>query len=136
MGSRTWIKVYCDKWLEGTLRKERPDIRGVWIDLLTLAGAGRYGDSGEIKLSNGIGLTDKQISEVLVVKLSLWRRAKRRFLETNRIKITEKGAICIINWTKYQSEYDRQKVYREIQKATTIDPDKYVKGKYGHVVQR
>lgn len=136
MGSRTWIKVYCDKWLEGTLREEAPDIRGVWIDLLTLAGAGHYGDSGEIKLNNGVGFTDKQISEILAIKLSLWRRAKRRFLQTNRIKIREKGAIFIINWAKYQSEYDRQKTYRQPQKATAIDPYKYTKGKYGHLVQR
>jgi hypothetical protein len=79
MSNRTWIKVYCDKWLEGTLREDSPDIRGVWIDLLVLAGGGRYGDSGEIKLANGIGFTDKQIAEILKMKASLWRRAKRGY---------------------------------------------------------
>lgn len=136
MGSRTWIKVYCDKWLEGSLREESSDIRGVWIDLLTLAGAGRYGDNGEIKLTNGEGLTNTQISHILAIKLSLWRWAKARFLETDRIKITEKGAICIINWAKYQSEYSRLKPYHQCQKATIIDPNKYAQGKYGSLVQR
>ena len=136
MSSRTWIKVYCDKWLEGSLREENSDIRGVWIDLLALAGAGRYGDDGEIKLSNGEGLTNKQISHILVIKLSLWRRAKARFLETDRIKITEKGAISIINWSKYQSEYSRLKPYRQPPKPTTIDPEKYMWGKYQSLVQK
>lgn len=136
MGSRTWIKIYCDSWLEGTLREDPPEIRGVWADLLALAGAGRYGDSGEIKLSNGIGFTDRQISDILVITLSLWRRAKRRFLETNRIKITQKGAILIVNWAKYQSDYHRQKPYRETQKVAKTAPDKYIQGKYGNLVLR
>ena len=46
MTSRTWIKVYCDKWLSGTIREEQPDVRSVWIDLLTLAGSGQFGDIG------------------------------------------------------------------------------------------
>jgi hypothetical protein len=112
MGSRTWIKVYCDKWLEGTLREESPDIRGVWIDLLVLAGGGHYGDSGEIKLNNGVGFTDRQIAEILNISQALWHRAKARFIETDRIKVTQRGAISITNWSKYQSEYDRQKQYR------------------------
>jgi hypothetical protein len=113
MGSRTWIKVYCEPWLGGTLREEKPEIRGVWIDLLVLAGSGQYGDTGEIKLRNGIGFTDKQIAEILNITKSLWRRAKQRFIETERIKVTEKGAISITNWGKYQSEYERQKPYCE-----------------------
>ena len=113
MGSRTWIKVYCNKWLEGTLREESPDIRSVWIDLLALAGSGQYGDTGEIKLTNGIGFTDKQIAEILHIKTALWRRAKSKFIESDRIKLSSKGAIRILNWSKYQSEYDRQKHSRE-----------------------
>lgn len=136
MGSRTWIKVYCDKWLDGTLREETPEIRGVWIDLLVLAGAGRYGDSGEIKLSDNVGLTDSQIADILKISQGLWHEAKKRFLETERIDITEKGVILIINWQKYQPEYNRQKPYREAKKTTTTDPDKYIKGKYGQLVKR
>ena len=113
MGSRTWIKVYCEKWLQGTLREDTAEIRGIWIDILTLAGSGQYGDTGEIKLTNGVGFTDRQISEILHIKTTSWRRAKQRFIETERIKISPKGAIQISNWSKYQSEYRRQKPYRQ-----------------------
>ena len=130
MGSRTWIKVYCDKWLDGTLRDEPPEIRGVWIDLLVLAGAGRYGDSGEIKLSNSVGLTDDQIAGILIISLSLWHRAKKRFLETERITITGKGVITIVNWQKYQPEYNRQKPYREARKTTTTEPEADTQGSH------
>lgn len=113
MGSRTWIKVYCDNWIVGSLRDETSEIRGVWIDLLVLAGSGQYGDTGEIKLRNGVGLTDRQIADIMHISLGLWRRAKMRFIEAKRINITPKGVITIINWRKYQSEYRRQKSYRE-----------------------
>jgi hypothetical protein len=113
MGSRTWIKIYCDKWVTGTLREDAPDVRGIWIDLLALAGSGQYGDTGEIKLTNGVGFTDGQIAEILHIPKSLWRKAKHRLLETQRIEISPRGAIRIINWRKYQSEYERQKPYRE-----------------------
>jgi hypothetical protein len=113
MGSRTWIKIYCDKWLTGTLRDDAPDVRGVWIDLLTLAGSGQYGDTGEVKLTNGVGYTDGQIAEILNIPKSLWMKAKHRLLETERIEISPRGAICIVKWNKYQSEYQRQRSYRE-----------------------
>ncbi|MFC1934884.1 phage replisome organizer N-terminal domain-containing protein [Chloroflexota bacterium] len=112
MTSRTWIKLYCDNWLSGTIRDEQPDVRSVWIDLLTLAGSGNYGDIGEIKLSNGVGLTDNQIAEILHISKPLWRKSKKRFFLSQRIEITPRGAIRISNWSKYQSEYQRQKPYR------------------------
>jgi len=112
MTRRTWIKVYCDKWLSGTIREEQPDVRSVWIDLLTLAGSGQFGDIGEVKLSNGVGLTDNQIAAILNINKALWRKAKQRFLQSDRIEITPRGAIRITNWSKYQSEYQRQKPYR------------------------
>jgi hypothetical protein len=122
MGSRKWIKVYCDKWLSGTLREDTPDMRGVWIDLLVLAGSGQYGDTGEIKLRNGVGFTNRQIAEILHISMSLWRQAKSRFIETDRIEITPRGAISITNWRKYQSEFERQKPYRE-RKVESFTPE-------------
>ena len=113
MGSRRWFKVHSREWIEGTLREETSEIRGVWIDLLALATSGQYGDIGEIKLQNGVGLSDTQICEILAVKPALWRKAKQRLLETDRIEISPRGAISIVNWRKYQSEYDRQKPYRK-----------------------
>jgi hypothetical protein len=122
MGNRTWIKLYCEPWIQGTLREENPDVRGIWADLLALAGSGQYGDTGEIKPTNGVGYTDEQISQILCIKKPLWRKAKRRLLETERIEISSKGAISITNWSKYQSEYNRQKQYRT-EKEQTFTPE-------------
>ncbi len=125
MGSRTWVKLYCDKWLKGTVREFAPEIRSIWADLLVLAGSGQYGDTGEIKVTDEIGLTDNQISRILHVKKSLLLRAKSQFLEQKMIEITPENAISVVNWSKYQSEYDRIKPLKPIKpidtKITNID---------------
>ena len=113
MGRRTWVKIYADKWLRGTIREEPPEIRGIWVDLLTLAGDSAYGDEGIIRLAPGCGLTDEQICVILNIDNDLWQRAKQRLIETERITVTDHNEIIILNWLKYQSEYMRQKKYRE-----------------------
>lgn len=112
MGSRTWIKIHCDKWFDGTIRQETPTLRGVWVDLMALAGSGRYGDTGEIKLADGVGLTDAQIAKILNIDAGTWADSKTRLLVTDRISSDAENVISITNWCKYQSEYERQKKYR------------------------
>ena len=122
MRSRKWVKLYCENWIEGTLREESPELRGIWADILALAGDGHYGDSGIIQLSNGIAYTDGQIAGILRISEELWGRSKNRLIDTNRIEITPNNAISIVNWFKYQSEYDRQKGYR-IAKTKESQPE-------------
>ena len=55
-------------------------------------------------------------------------------IKSKRIEMNGTGLIKITNWEKYQLEYDRQKKSR--QKKLDDDPDKYIKGKYGHMVRR
>jgi len=112
MSRRTWIKIYCDKWLRGTLREENPTIRGIWIDVLALAGDSAYGDNGMIKLGEDIGLTDEQIHKILGITLLQWQSTKQRLIKTERIKVLNNNIIQVVNWKKYQSEYERQKSYR------------------------
>lgn len=112
MGSRTWIKIYTDKWLDDSISQETVELRGVWIGLLVLAGAGRYGDTGEIKLGARIGLSDEQLAETLNIPLRIWLKQKARLIETKRIQIQGKNIIFVKKWQKYQSEYQRQKPFR------------------------
>jgi len=112
MGSRTWIKIYCDKWLNGTIREESLEVRAVWVDLLVLAGSGKYGDSGEIKITDSVGLLDQQIADLLQISTRKWKIISKRLQETDRICVSEKNVIAIKNWSKYQSEYERQRPQR------------------------
>jgi hypothetical protein len=114
MGRRTWIKIFTDKWLRGTLRDETVEVRGIWVDILTLAGDSAFGDEGYIKLAEDIGYTDKQISGILRLQnIESWLLAKKKLGTTGRIEILENNVIKIINWKKYQSDYYRQKPYRK-----------------------
>lgn len=54
---------------------------------------------------------------------------------TNRVNYNGAGIIEITNWKHYQSEYERQKPYREAKKDTS-DPDRFKDQKYGHVVRK
>jgi hypothetical protein len=121
MPSRAWVKIYCDKWLSGTIREETPLCRSVWVDLITLAGSGRYGDTGIIQLSEAVGMTDEQIAAILHITLNDWLTTKQRLRDTGRISFNGSNIIAIINWQKYQSEYQRQRGYRELQPKVTTE---------------
>jgi len=112
MASRAWIKIHCDRWFDGTIRQEAPVTRAIWVDLLALAGSGRYGDTGEVKLAPGVGLTDDQICKIINVDSKTWLQCKARLIVTTRINADGNNVITILNWARYQSEYERQKKYR------------------------
>lgn len=126
MSSRTWVKIYCDNWLSGTLRDETPALRGIWADLLALAGSGKYGDTGQISLQNSVGLSDLQFQKVLNLSKKGWRKAKNRLITTQRIAVNLQNVITILNWKKYQSEYERTKKYRT--KSTEKSTDESIAG--------
>lgn len=113
LGRRTWIKIFSEKWLRGSIRQEKPEVRGIWIDLLALAADSAYGDSGLIRLAPGVGLRDEQIAKMLNLTPQLWVATRVRLEKTDRISINKDKEITITNWKKYQSEYNRQKPYRK-----------------------
>jgi len=135
MSANSWVKIYCGNWLRGTIRNEPPEVRGIWVDLLAMAGEGAYGgvearldtgrggpgDPGAIRLAPGIGLSDDQISSMLNIDLKTWTRIKIRLVVTKRITVNPKtNEIKVIKWKQYQSEYQRQKGYRvELQSDVT-----------------
>ncbi len=121
MGSRTWIKIYCDKWLNGTIREESLEVRAVWVDLLVLAGSGNYGDSGEIKITNQVGFLDQQLADLMQISVQKWVACKKKLVETDRVWLKNGNIIVIKNWSKYQSEYERQRAYRQLDAANNQD---------------
>lgn len=124
MGRRTWLKLYADAWLRGTLREETAETRGVWGDLLALAADSAYGDEGMIQLAPGVGLTDVQIEDILQLTKEEWGAAKPRLVVTDRIKVVDGNCIQIVNWKRYQSEYSRQKQYRGKGSETSLKSKK------------
>jgi hypothetical protein len=115
---RTWVKIHCDKWVRGPIRKEPIEVRAVWVDILAMAGDSAFGNSGIIAITENFGYNDEAIAGILNISDEVWQQAKQRLVKTDRIKILKNNVIEIVNWNIYQDEYQRQKPYRE-----EINPD-------------
>ena len=128
---RTWIKLYPIDCLDGSIRYQlEADERGVWYDLLNFSAI--CNTPGIISDKDNRSYPHSFIANRLNISIDLLERALQKCKEEGRISENETG-IHITNWAAYQSEYQRQKPYREQKKH---DPDKFIQGKYGHSVKR
>lgn len=129
---RTWVKLWVNECLTGTIRFElTPEERSVWYDLIILAGQCRQ--PGILASNEKFPFPHQYIAGVLNIPIELLEQSLEKFKKADRI-IEDENGIRILNWEKYQSEYQRQKKYRHAQ--TEPSSDKYIKGKYGDMVQR
>lgn len=112
-------RIYRKSWpydnLFGTLRHELDSgQRGVWNDLLDFAKLSRV-RPGLIAPKEKTAYKHEWLAAFLNVPLELFEDALKVLKSTDRIKEDGSG-IEILNWEKYQTEYDRQKPYREAKK--------------------
>jgi len=87
-----------------------PAERFVWFGILLLAGDSAY--EGKIALTENMGYSDEQLGSMLKCDPILIKRAKKIMVKYDKIKILDNNIIQIVNWKRYQSEYQRQKPYR------------------------
>ena len=128
---RTWIKIFVTGWLHGSIRWQlEADERGVWADLIALAG--ECGQEGAIIDNDKKPYPRSFIASQFNIPQELLDRTIAKCRADGRLDDRD-DQIIITNWKAYQSEYERQKPYR---KKEEQDPDKYIKGKYGHLVTR
>ncbi len=110
--ARRWVKVWVNESLTGTIRFDfTPAERGVWYDLLVLAGNCRL--DGIIAAGPGRPYPYNWIAGTLNIPLELLEVTLTKCEESGRIREDSEG-IHILNWGKYQSEYERQKPYRQL----------------------
>lgn len=121
-GRRQWVKLWVNEWLDGTTRFEMTDAqRAFWIDLLAMAGRSRF--PGRIcagispdgaYIGYPINKFQSLMAEPIDVPqtLDLFERTKKVALTVTTEQPTRLVMIEILNWHKYQSEYQRQKKYR------------------------
>ena len=91
--------------------------------------------NGIIVDGDGQPLPHDFISELLHVPLEVLETTIKKCIDTKRINENGSG-IEILKWKEYQSDYTRQKPYRQAKKEAAEDPDRFIKGKYGGVVKR
>ena len=108
---RTWVKLHVTGWLHGSIRWQlTPEERGVWADILALSG--EIGQEGAICDNDGRALPLKFIAAQFNIKPSLLKRVIDKNVAEGRLVIEDNGSLRLANWSRYQSEYDRQKKYR------------------------
>lgn len=108
---RRWIKLYPVECLDGSIRYQLdPDERGVWYDLLNFAAV--CTNTGMIADRAGRPIPHSFIANRLNIPLKLLDATLQKCQDEGRLKEDENG-IQIMNWSTYQSEYDRQKPYRD-----------------------
>ena len=128
---RAWVKFFITGWLHGSIRCQLDSAeRGVWAALICLAG--ECSRDGEISDNDGGAFPREYIANQLNIPQELLDSTIAKCRHDGRIDDRD-DVIIITNWKAYQSEYDRQKPYRQKGKD---DPDKYTKGKLGHMVKR
>jgi len=106
-----WFKHFVDESIMGTLKTEcTPEERGVWWDLLELAALSRT--PGIVQANKQQAHTEERLSQLMNVPLDLLQRCLQLFADQGRV-VTKTDGIHIVNWKKYQSEYQRQAPYRK-----------------------
>lgn len=130
-------RIYRKSWpydnIYGTSRFDLTATnRGIWNDLLDLAKLSRI-EPGLIAPGPGQAYPHQWLAGLLNISLGDLEETIELLKKTDRITENHDG-IKITNWDKYQTEYDRQKPYRQAKKDD--DPDKYTGGRYGHMVNR
>ncbi len=108
----------------GSVRKLSPISRGVWNDYLDLAELSPI--KGRVCIATGIGYTQKQLANLLKIDESLIAFAELQMMRLKMVESIKLNRVIVIKgWKHYQSEYDRQKYYRDkLQQKVTPDSNK------------
>lgn len=110
-GKRTWIKLYCYQRLHGSVAYQlSEEEQSVWDKLLCFAGL--CGFDGMICDNDMRPFPHSFIAHEIHATDKLLENTLDKCKEEGRISEDGQG-IKIVNWTAYQSEYDRQKPSRQ-----------------------
>jgi hypothetical protein len=132
-GRRAWVKLWVNDWLNGTTRYEMTGAqRAFWIDLLAMAGRSRQpglicaGETGErvigYPLSVFQGLDAGGELDILST-FQLFETCGKIRLEVTQETPVKLFKIEILNWARYQSEYQRQRPYRDRKLQAKLQPE-------------
>lgn len=137
---RYWVKLDCQGILHGSINYLLTlEEQALWIKLIAFAEV-CGGPPGMVQDNEDRGLPHEFIAHELHCPVKILDSMLKKMTDDNAIKESGRGVIELVNFPAYQfTEYDRQKPYRDKKKEDRTgfeDSDKYIKGKYGHMVKR
>lgn len=108
---RTWVKLYVDQCLRGSMIAElNPTQRWMFVGLILMAGDSPIpGLVYRRKDENGVpvGYSDAVLADTLGVEVEDVQPGLARMVEKSKVSVNPNGVISVCNWNKYQSEYER-----------------------------
>lgn len=130
------MKIDCNGILHGSINWQLTLAeQAIWIKLIAYSEVSG-GPPGMISDNDSKPIPKEYLAHEFHCDIETLNSCMDKCIEDGRISDNSRG-IQIINFEAYQfSEYDRQKPYRQAKKLDEIDPDKFVKGKYGKMVKR
>ncbi|MBU1785303.1 MAG: hypothetical protein KKG95_08220, partial [Candidatus Omnitrophica bacterium] len=100
-------KIDSLKWIDGSIRADLNSAeRGVWADLLAMAGLTRDERRGFIERSEGIPYPKSVILSRLNIEEELLDRTVRKCVTEGRLKVYPDGTLEITHWAKYNDTKD------------------------------
>jgi len=119
---RRWIKVYCYETLHGSVAYQLNEAEhDVWIKLLCYAGL--CGNEGIIADHDLRPYPHSHIIREINTTQAVFESTLQKCVAEGRLVEKNGQGIQITNWSKYQSEYDRQKQYRGKDSHLFVDPE-------------
>lgn len=112
-----WTKLYSDKWLFGKIRKYRPEIRAVWMDLQAQADLSIV--RGCVGATATVGYPPTMLAKMWNTPLQTLEEALEAFKKEKWIEMDENYIIKLTEWLCFQDEYQRIKKYRVINNTST-----------------
>lgn len=101
--------------LHGSLRRDTPVERVVWMSLMALCSLSRVW--GEITSNAGEPYDDDYIAFMCGVSLDEYKAALQHHIAQGRVEITAQGALKLVNWDDYQNTgYARVAKHRQRKK--------------------
>ena len=109
---RRWIKIYAQESIDGSIRWQlTPAERSAWYDILCFSSI--CSNVGDICDRDGKPIPRQFIANRLNIPMQLLTSTIEKCITEGRMTEDEDGVLHITNWSRYQSEYDRQKQSRE-----------------------
>ncbi len=105
-----WRKFYTKKWIYGSIRLAKPEVRGTFADLMALAGESKMGD-GTLRHDVGKPMNREWIASVLMIPIELLnatikdgQKDKNVNDGRGRIEVWKDGTIELTNFKEYQDK--------------------------------
>jgi hypothetical protein len=122
---RRWFKLFAAELLYGKFKDLTCEEFGIAVRLFCMASDNVV--QGQISLTEKIPYSIVQIAGIINTKPVILVEVLSSLVRYHTIKI-EDDIIFIINWAEYQSEYERQKPYRNKAKTSKLQSEVTTKG--------